>query len=223
MSYLRRLKTGLVKALKETFDGNYPEAKLQNLHVSIEYPVKPQEYPSIWVDFEESSVRNAGIDHYETDEDGNRVLRWRYEGHVSYTVAALSSLERDRISDELTKVLAFSRSAEHLSAFREFVEGNDLIAMNFDFDEIEVHGNAATPGTPWETDEIIYERTLVMELLGEFTTDVDTGNLVPLSKIVIDARQDGSTEEDPDNPMHWEIDQNSSSQIQEVSGLGQWH
>jgi hypothetical protein len=198
----------LVTSLQRTFNAHYPEARLQNLHVSIEYPIKPQDYPSIWVDFEESLVQNAGIDHAERDEEGNLILRWRYEGNVSYTIAALSSLERDRIYDELVKVLAFSRSADHLNAFREFVENNDFIAMNFDFDQIEVHGNAATPGTPWETDEIIYERTLVMQVLGEFTTDVDTGDLVPLSRIIIDAREAGSTEADPTGPLHWDIEHN---------------
>lgn len=220
MSYLRNLKTGLVTALKKTFDTNYPVADLQGLHVSIEYPVKAQDYPSIWVDFEEASLQNAGIDHYEVDEDGNRILRWRYQGHVSYTIAALSSLERDRIYDELVKILAFSRSAEHLSTFREFVENNEFIAMTFDFDQIEVHGNAATPGTPWETDEIIYERTVVMQVLGEFTTDVDTGNLVPLSRILIDGRETGSTEEDPTGPLHWQIDTNNPPAIFDPS---QWH
>lgn len=208
MSYRRNLKAGLVTGLKKTFDANYPEEKLREIHVSIEYPVKQQDYPSIWVDFEEASLQTAGIDHHEKDEEGNLVLRWRYEGHASYTIAALSSLERDRIFDELVKVIAFGRSAEPLNAFREFVEDNNFIAMNFDFDQIEVAGNAATPGTPWDTDEIIYESTLVMQVLGEFVTDVDTGNLVPLSKIIIDGRQTPSTEEDPLGPLHWEIDQN---------------
>lgn len=205
MSYLRNLKTGLVLALRDTFDGNYPDATLQNLHVSIEYPIEKQHYPSIWVDFEDSALINAGIAHYEQDEDFNRLLRWRFEGSVSYTIAALSSLERDRIYDEMVKVLAFSRSNDELNAFREFVEDNEFIAMNFNFDEIEVHGTAAVPGTPWETDEIIYEKTLSMQLIGEFVTDVDTSNLVPLRKILIDGRTMPSTEDDPENPMHWEI------------------
>lgn len=218
MTYLRKLKTGLVQALKETFDGDYPEEKLRNLYVSIEYPVKPQQYPSIWVDFEEASLQNAGIDHREVDDEGNMVLRWRYQGYVSYTIAALSSLERDRIYDELVKVLAFGRSSEYLSAFRQFVENNDFIAMNFDFDQIEVHGNGATPGTPWETDEIIYERTVAMQVLGEFVTDVDTGNLVPLSKIVIDSRIAPSTEDDPQGSQHWEVDQNRQG-----NPYAEWH
>lgn len=222
MSYRRKLKAGLVSALRKTFDGNYPEEKLRDIRVSIEYPIQQQDYPSIWVDFEEATLQTAGIDHREEDEDGHLVLRWRYEGHASYTIAAMSSLERDRIFDELVKILAFGRSAEHLSAFREYIESNDLIAMNFDFDQIEVSGNAATPGTPWETDEIIYESTLIMQVIGEFVTDVDTGNLIPLSKIIIDAREAGSTEDDPRGPLHWDITRNYHPP-QDQADLSQWH
>lgn len=216
MSYLRNLKATLVVALQQTFDGAYPDPRLQNLHVSIEYPIEPQEYPGIWVDFEESSLQTAGIDHYEYDDDGNKFLRWRYAGAVSYTIAAFSSLERDRIYDEMVKILAFGRSDDSLGAFRDYVESNPLIALNFNFDEIEVHGTAATPGTPWETDEIIYERTVVMQVIGEFVTDVNTGNLGVLSRIIIDARTSPSTEEDPDGSMHWDVPNLANP-------LSEWH
>lgn len=216
MAYRRRLKTGLVTALKKVFDASYPVDKLREIHASIEYPVEPQQYPGIWVDFEESVLQNAGIDHQETDGDGNHILRWRFEGHVSYTIAALTSLERDTIYDEMVKVLAFGRSSEVLNAFREFIENNEFVAMNFDFDEIQVSGNAATPGTPWETDEIIYESTITMEVLGEFVTDVNTGDLVPLSKILIDGRTMPSTEDAPEGSLHWQVPAQDG-------GIGDWH
>lgn len=216
MAYRTKLKTGLVLALEEVFTPDYPVDKLRRIHVSIEYPVEQQDYPAIWVDFDEDLLENAGIDHRETDEDGNLLLRWKYEGHVSYTIASLTSLERDTIYDELIKVLAFGRSSEVLSPFREFIERNDFIAMNFNFDQIQVSGNAATPGTPWETDEIIYESTVSMEVIGEFVTDVNTGDLVPLSKILIDGRTAPSTEDDPQGPLHWQIPAQGL-------GTGDWH
>lgn len=216
MSYRVKLKTGLVLALQKVFTADYPAKKLRRIHVSIEYPVESQNYPGIWVDFDESTLENIGIDHRETDDDGNRVLRWRFEGQVSYTIASLTSLERDAIYDELIKVLAFGRSSEVLSPFREFVETNEFIAMNFNFDEIQVSGNAATPGTPWETDEIIYESTVSVEVVGEFTTDVNTGDLARLSRIVIDGRTMPSTEEDPQDPQHWQVPAQGL-------GTGEWH
>ncbi len=204
--YLRNLKTTLVEALRRTFNATYPDERLRKLLVSIEYPVKAQDYPSIWVDFDSSApLRTAGIAHQEMDEDDNAILRWRFEGDASYTIVAMSSLERDRIFDELVRVLAFSRAHDYLSPFRDFVETNDFIAMNMNFDEIEIHGTAAAPGTPWDTDEVIYEVTVSMHLIGEFVTDIGTGNLVRLSKIIIQGRVSPSTEENPDQPMDWTI------------------
>lgn len=207
MTYSRKLKTGIVLALREVFGATYSDDRLRNLHASIEFPVDRQEYPGIWVDFEESAVQNAGVAHYEEQEDGGIAYRWRFQGNVSYTIVAMSSLERDRIFDELVRIIAFSRASEENAAFRDFIENNDLIAMNYNFDQIEVHGNSAAPGTPWETDEMIYEKTLVMQVLGEFFVLADTGELVPLSRIVVDGRIEapGSTEGDPVDPGHVEI------------------
>lgn len=224
MAYLRPLKAILVTALKRTFDGNYPVENLRELHVSIEYPIKPQEYPSVWVNFEEATLQNSGIAHYETGEDGVKLWRWRFSGHVTYTVAAMSSLERDRIYDELVKIVAFGYAAEHLSAFREQIENNDLIAVNFDFDQLDVVGDAAQAGTPWETDEMIYERSLVMQAMGEFVINNENQTLYPLSKIIIDAREVGSEEETPSGPLHWEIDQNASdAPSNQPFNFGEWH
>lgn len=190
----------LVGAIKETFDERYPEADFRGVHCSIEYPLEPMHYPGIWVDYSDSDkLRVAGVDHKETDPDkplGLAFTRWKFGGYASYTVAALTSLECDRLYDEVVRTLAFGRQDSVRSRFREYVENNDLIAANFDFDEIEPRGNAAAPGTPWGTDEIIYERTLNMEVIGEFISDDSTGSLVPLSKITItpiaDLTPDGS-------------------------------
>lgn len=211
MGYRRLLKTGIVKSLQATFDGNYPDARLQNLLVSIEYPVKPQDYPSIWVNFEVSSLRNAGIDHYEVVDPTLRYLRWRFEGTASFTIVALTSLERDRIYDELIKVMAFTRTisvvgTETSNNFRTWVEDNPYIRMNFNFDEIESQGDNAAPGTPWQSDEIVYEISFGMEVLGEFVNEVDTGALVPLSAIDIQA----TSENDPTDITSWSITMNST-------------
>lgn len=188
--YLAPLKAMLVEAIQGTFDQQYPVAQFRGVHCSIEYPVKPQEYPGIWVDYDDTKpLQTAGVDHHETNIVGStveRYQRWKFAGYASFTMAALTSLERDRLYDEVVRVLAFGRAAPETKRFREYVEGNDLIAANFDFDQIEVRGNAAIPGTPWGTDEYIYERTINMEVVGEFVSDAETGLLVPLSRIQVD-------------------------------------
>jgi hypothetical protein len=193
MGYLTHLKTALVLALQNTFNSTYPEADFRNLLVSIEYPVRKTSYPSIWVDYEDSDkLTIAGIRHQEVidiDPDHIRhVTRWRFKGYAQFTIVALTSLERDRLYDEMVRILAFGSGGlddPGVNIFRQYIEDNPLIAMNMDFDEIESSGNNASPGTPWGTDEIIYERTINMELLGEFVSDGVTYELVPLSKVRI--------------------------------------
>ena len=187
MSYLTPLKALLVEAVNQTFDQAYPVAQFRGVHCSIEYPVEPQQYPGIWVDYDDTKpLQTAGVDHLETTITGGSISlyrRWKFAGYASYTIAALTSLERDTLYDEMVRVLAFGDRSPTTERFRTYIENNDLIAANFDFDQIETRGNAAVPGTPWGTDEIIYERTLTMEVVGEFVSDSETGLLVPLSKI----------------------------------------
>jgi hypothetical protein len=187
MSYLSPLKALLVEAVLQTFDQTYPVAQFRDVHCSIEYPVEKQQYPGIWVDYDDTKpLQTAGVDHLETTVTGgttSRYRRWKFAGYASYTIAALTSLERDRLYDEMVRVLAFGDRSPATLRFRSYIESNDLMAANFDFDQIETRGNAAVPGTPWGTDEIIYERTLTMEVVGEFVSDAETGLLVPLSAI----------------------------------------
>lgn len=189
--YLVTLKTMLVEATKKTFDQNYPEEDFRDVHISIEYPVDKQHYPGIWIDYSDTApLEIAGIKHREYTEAGpggqrRQVTRWKFTGYASFTVVALSSLERDRLFDEMVRVIAFGIEGSQVQEFRSYIENNEFIAANFDFDQIEVQGNAATPGTPWGTDEIIYERTLNMEVIGEFCSEGISASLVPLSRIVI--------------------------------------
>ncbi len=192
--YLVHLKTALVEALKKTFDGDFPDPDFRGINVSIEYPVEPQHYPGIWVDYTDSaSLRAAGIDHFEFTEPGDsgyvrRFTRWRFAGYASFTVVALTSLERDRLFDQLVRVMAFTHETDQVPEFRNYVENNEFIAMNFDFDEIEPRGNSVAPGTPWGSDELIYEVTVNMEVIGEFISEGSTGTLAPLSTILVTGR-----------------------------------
>lgn len=164
-------KAQAIKALKDTFDSDFIEPDFRNILISLEYPVAPQDYPSIWIDFEPlGSLSIVGIGHSEfvaADGGTNEMYRWRFSGHLSFTAVAMTSLERDRLVDCLIKVFAFSR-ANGLTTFRQIIEGGSLIALNADFDQVELRGFSASSGTPWGTDEMIYEGTVAMEIAGEF-------------------------------------------------------
>jgi hypothetical protein len=111
--------------------------------------------------------------------------KWRFQGYATFTIVALSSLERDRLFDEFVKVIAFGEVNPQRSTFRNVIDNNDLIAMNMDFDSIAIRGAAANMGTPWGTNDVIYEITAACQVLGEFTSDISTGELVNLSEIDI--------------------------------------
>jgi hypothetical protein len=189
--YIAPLKTVLVEALKATFDMSYPEPDFRNVHIDIEYPIDPQEYPSVWVDYDDTQdLVRAGICHLEyvdpvTDTARAAFTRWRFTGYISITVVAMTSLERDRLFDEIVRVVAFGNEDVVIGRFKRYIEANDLIAANMNTDKVQPRGAAAAPGTPWSTDELMYERTLNLEIIGEFIPNATTGTLIPLSKILL--------------------------------------
>jgi hypothetical protein len=190
--FLTPLKTLLVTAIRNTFDEAYPVEEWQNLAAGIEYPIERDAYPSIWVDFEPvDEIQTVGVGSFFTSPvvNGNSYtyLKWKYQGNATFTIVALSSWERDRIFDEMVSVLAFGRMNPAQSVFRQTIVDNEFIAAQFDGDEIAIRGFAQNPGTPWGSEEIIYEVTLGIRLIGEFNSDVDSTSLVPLSAIDITA------------------------------------
>lgn len=185
--YLVAVKTVITKAMQRAFDDNAPEPDFANLHVSIEYPIDSHNYPSIWVDFDPTGdLRIAGIGHteglIESDPLSSNMYRWRFQGTATFTVVAFTSLERDRLYDAVIKVLAFGDSKDNLGRFRSYLESNSLIAMNANFDKISQSGFSTAQGTPWGTDEMMYEATLSMEIIGEFVVSNDA-SLIPLSEV----------------------------------------
>lgn len=189
--YVAPLKTLLLEALKLTFDTSYPVAEFREVHIGLNYPVDEQDYPSYWVDYDDTQpLLKAGIGHLEyvdPNDDETPVApytRWRFQGYVSVTSVAMTSLECDRLFDELVRVVAFSNEDGIVGRFKNTIASNDLIAATLNTDKIEPRGSQAAPGTPWGTDEIMYERTLNLELIGEFVPDPATGTLINLSRII---------------------------------------
>jgi hypothetical protein len=184
-------KTAITEALRSVFNGDYPDPGFRGLNITIEFPMQPSNYPGIWIQFEETGpIRRVGIDHHENvlDSDGiaREVTRYWFNGNLVLTCAALSSQERDRLYDELVRVFAFSGiDSTSAGRFRTLIDHNDLIGLRFNYDELTGTGEGATPGTPWDTNEVIYERTLTVGLIGEFVLDTLTNILIPLSRVSV--------------------------------------
>jgi hypothetical protein len=182
------ITTGLKSVFTENYVSMDGQPDFAGLHCSIEYPIDPQDYPGVWVDFEpEGELTRGGIDDINSYlKNGNDTLTplylWRAQGWATYTLAAMSSLQRARLHDEIVRVFAFG-SDPTVSAFRETIENNNYLAMNMDFDRIAERGSAATPGTPWGSEEIIYEVTLAMQCVIEFYSTANKDQLFPLDSI----------------------------------------
>lgn len=212
--YLVSLKTLLVQALRLVFDDEHPQPDFRKVNVGIDYPVDRHGYPAIWVDYSDTAdLVQAGVAHTEqkTFAGGTaEFTRYRFEGTAEFTIIALSSLERDRLFDEIIRVFAFGQEDGATSQFRAYIEDNEFLAVNAKFDRIGVGGNSAAPGTPWGSDEIIYERTVTLDLLGEFVADPVAGSMAPLSGFEIIAIADTSIGEpiepvvpEPDGGNPW--------------------
>ncbi len=212
--YITPLKTMIIEAMQGTFDASFPVPEFRNTHTGLDYPVDAQNYPAIWVDYDDTQpLLKAGVAHREstnpsTGTDVAPFTRWRFQGYISLTVIALNSLERDRLFDQMVRVVAFGEEDSVVGRFRYAISNNDLIAANLQTDKIEVRGNAAAPGTPWGTDEMMYERSLNLEIIGEFIPDPETGTLIPLSAVIVTMHEvlPGDEIEDPitgTGPTDW--------------------
>lgn len=188
--YLRTIKTTAVNAIQQSFTARYPEPDAaggtsRQPFVSIEYPVEEAQYPAVWVDYEGSELRTVGIAYTQSDAQGNAYARWRFAGHVVFTIVAMTSNERDMIYDQLVSMTAFAAQSEFPSVFRQTVEQAPLVASVWSFDTVEDRPGAAAPGTPWGTMEVLYERGFALQVIGEFVTDPYSQALVPLEGIEV--------------------------------------
>jgi hypothetical protein len=204
--FMRTIKTTAVQAIQKSFEISYPapdaEGGTKPPFVSIEYPVIEAQYPAVWVDYEGAELRTVGIAYTETDASGAAYARWRFAGHVAFTIVALSSNERDLVYDQLLGLTSFAAQSQFPSVFRQVVEAAPLVAAVWSFDSVEDRPPSAAPGTPWGTLEVIYERGFALQVIGEFVSDPFNPSLVNLAEIQVVATAEGF----PDQTSVIEID-----------------
>lgn len=194
--FLQRTKTAFVDALRAVFTETYPERDFQNLSISIEYPIERESYPTIWVNFTPmGQIQGAGVGHEEVTvspgTSGDQKLmrkhtRFTFEGVVTFTVVALSSREKDALFDQMQRVLMAGTESRLTRAFRDRLEAATFIAITPTYENVDVSGDSASPGSPWGGEsDVIYEISLSMHTFGEFYVDPETSDIVELSRIII--------------------------------------
>lgn len=200
--YMTTTKATLVKALKLGLAAHpNPEWAGYAERVSIEFPAKVELFPSFWVDFDPAgALHTVGIGHVEFQgAQHQEVRRWAFDGRATFTAIAMTSLERDRLIDMLVSVLAFGQSAAG-AAFRSTIESDQYVGLKANFDEIDQVGFSASPGTPWGTDDLMYEGTLALDVTGEFLSDPSGDNVLLASYEVIEFEVG---QPDPDTGTGW--------------------
>lgn len=206
--YLKPTLTIIVEALREVFSDSYPNSDFRNINITPEFPIQEHDFPAIWVEFSDTDpFERVSIDHREwmlgDDGECHEVNRYMFGGELSFTCAALTSLELARLYDELIRVLAFSGVSDAPSnSFRAYIEGNDLIDMNINYDEITPSPGDANPGTPWSTTEVLYEKTATVSMIGTCASDPNDGaSLINLSRIDVTDYVEGTEPSDyPPDP-----------------------
>lgn len=181
------------------------------LWISGEYPVERSNFPGIWVEYTPSGeLAMAGIGHTEYSDAGStsgqrrKAVRWMFSGEVTFTAIAFTSLERARLIDAIVATFAAGIENPNLSAFRSRIEHNDLIGMTAQWSILTIGGFSETPGTPWGSDEIVWEGTVTLAVTGEFVWAAGLRALVPLTSFVVyDRNADDSTATSPPAGDEW--------------------
>lgn len=189
-------KRGVVMALRQTINGTTLSDE-GNIRVDMEYPSKVESYPSVWVQFSLTRLRNAGMGHEHYTEEG-LVREWMYEGKVNLTLLFLSSKERDQMADALITIFAFSRSASMMSTrnvvvqreggfeysnFFSSLDENEYLSMTLNSDEIRPGGQSINVGTPWDPDTLVYEDNYSFDVQGQFETLIDDTGLYRVRRV----------------------------------------
>lgn len=167
-------KKVMIRALRATFTSMYPNTKLASMNIDLEYPYLEEHYPGIWVKFSPHKIQSSGLDpNRQTDDEIYAV--WHFEGTFTLMILALSSKERDLISDGLLEAYMFAYLMPSVSPFYTVLQESDLINMTLQSDIITAGGQTESVGVPWDDDKLAYEDRYSFEVIGQVRSRVQSG------------------------------------------------
>jgi len=189
--YLVPLLTLFQEATTRVFDDEFPTEDFRDLWVSLEYPAEEANYPGLWITYnptaplQVSGIGNRGYTEPAADGSVRGFTKWRFGGTVTWTCVAMSSFERYRLADALVEMLAFGKDNPQVSEFQATLDSNDLIGLQMQWDQFTLSGPDESQGTPWGTDDILYEISVSVDCQGEFASDALGATLLPLSAVTV--------------------------------------
>lgn len=182
VGYKTAVKRTMVKALRAAFTDNFPEDQFQDLRIVPEFPLSREKYPAIYISYNGTVNKNAGVGHEETFQDSLNVMRtWnhrRFEGSIDFTCLGLTPLDRDILADALHEVLTFGWLTDTMSGFFDIIYGDPdapyssaallLAQLDLNTDIITPGGESASPA-PWEPeDQLLYQDVYNLEVHGSY-------------------------------------------------------
>ena len=197
---------GLIEAVKRAVILAMRDALLRTnitvdgspVYVDLEYPMKKEQYPGVWVQFSFTKLNRAGISHevWVQDKDMNwtPIQEWMFNGRVTLTIVALRSRERDRIADTIINMLAFARTPELVitqpsadtKQYRQLLTAlteNPYVAMAIKTDIITPGGQTASMDVPWQQDVLAYEDNYSFDIIGNFNITFKHDGAYTLSRV----------------------------------------
>lgn len=197
IAYKDKLKDAFCQAIDEYFQNVSTTSKLYDVKVSAEYPETRDAVPALWVSFSERSLEPVGLSdveqtvYYTEDEDGNKTpiplgtdigafVRWKFQLNCIVTIVALSSVDRDKCSDLFVEAVMLS-SIEGESSLSQRLELNSQVIAHPLWKLMSPVGESMGQGTPWDSNQMIYESAYQVPVVGEIVTvpaDVFSGQIV---------------------------------------------
>lgn len=182
--YKTYLKKAFTQALRPVFK-NHPDPLVATTQVTLDMPLTEQEYPSVVIRFYERDFKNMGVAHEESietkDLNGDFTGRYQkykhylYHGDVEFAVYALSTYDRDLISDALVQILTMGDAEIYTNAFLARLYTSDEMQasgstshfVNLNTDSIQGFGENQAPA-PWgPEDKVVYSSSYRANMSGE--------------------------------------------------------
>lgn len=197
---------GLIEAVKRAVILALRDALLKTnitvdgdpVYVDLEYPMKKEQYPGVWVQFSFTKLNRAGISHEvwvkDDQENWTPIQEWMFNGRVTLTIVALRSRERDRIADTIINMLAFARTPDLVitkpnadtKQYRQLLTAlteNPYVAMALNTDVITPGGQSASMDVPWQADVLAYEDNYSFDIIGNFNIQFNNDGVYTLSRV----------------------------------------
>lgn len=156
--------------------------------ITLEYPEESTDWPAILVQVRPHVITWTGItpDEIVTVADGTgqpqykRIRQGYFEATCMLEILALTSEERDRIWDNLVKLLMMGRKRAPTKNFHDTLASHDLVGITANEGSVRPLGDSIGMGTPWNPELITYEAAIEFDMTGVFYADEYTEELVPI-------------------------------------------